>query len=64
MALIRQSSIQAVRDACDMLEIVAPYTTLKKTGANYMGRCPFHGEKTASFSVDPVEKVYYCFGCG
>ena len=64
MALIRQSSIQAVRDACDMLEIVAPYTTLKKTGSNYMGRCPFHSEKTASFSVDPAEKVYYCFGCG
>jgi len=64
MALITQTSIQAVIDACDMLEIVAPYTTLKKSGANYMGRCPFHGEKTPSFSVDPVQKLYYCFGCG
>ncbi len=64
MALIEQSSIQAVLDACDMLEVVAPYTTLKKSGASYMGRCPFHGEKTPSFSVDPAQKLYYCFGCG
>lgn len=64
MALIAQSSIQAVIDACDMIEVVAPYTSLKKSGANYMGRCPFHGEKTPSFSVDPGQKLYYCFGCG
>ncbi len=64
LALIKQSSIDAVVDACDMLDIVSPYTTLKKAGANYMGRCPFHAEKTPSFSVDPVQKVYYCFGCG
>lgn len=64
MALIAQASIQAVLDACDMLEVVAPYATLKKSGANYMGRCPFHGEKTPSFSVDPAQKLYYCFGCG
>ncbi|MBK5225891.1 MAG: DNA primase [Thermoleophilia bacterium] len=64
MALIAQSSIQAVIDACDMIEVVAPYSTLKKSGANYMGRCPFHGEKTPSFSVDPGQKLYYCFGCG
>lgn len=64
MALIVQASIEAVLDNCDMLEIVAPYTTLKKSGGNYMGKCPFHFEKTASFSVDPVQKVYHCFGCG
>lgn len=64
MALITQASIEAVLDACDMLEIVSPYTTLKKSGASYMGRCPFHGEKTPSFSVDPARKLYYCFGCG
>lgn len=64
MPRIAQISIQAVLDACDMLEIVTPYTTLKKSGSNYMGRCPFHGEKTPSFSVDPVQKLYYCFGCG
>ncbi len=64
MARIAPASVQAVLDACDMLEIVAPYTTLKKSGANYMGRCPFHAEKTGSFSVDPAQKLYYCFGCG
>ena len=47
-----------------MLEVVGQYTQLKKAGANYMGRCPFHEEKTGSFSVNPVEKLYYCFGCG
>ena len=64
MALIRQSCIQSVLDACDMLELVAPYVTLRKSGSNFMGRCPFHEEKTGSFSVDPVQKLYYCFGCG
>ncbi len=47
-----------------MLEVVGQYTQLKKAGANFMGRCPFHEEKTPSFSVDPAEKLYYCFGCG
>lgn len=47
-----------------MLEVVGPYVSLKKSGGTYMGRCPFHQEKTASFSVDPGRKLYYCFGCG
>lgn len=64
MALISKTSIDAVIDASDMLEIVAPYTTLKKTGSNFMGKCPFHQEKTPSFSVDSAQKVYHCFGCG
>lgn len=64
MALIKQSSIRAVLDACDMVEIVSPFTELKKTGASFMGRCPFHNEKTPSFSVDAAQKLYYCFGCG
>ena len=64
MARIAKSSIEAVVAAADMLDIVAQYTQLKKAGANYMGRCPFHEERTPSFSVNPVEKLYYCFGCG
>jgi DNA primase len=64
LALIKQESIQEVLDACDMIEIVSPHVTLKKSGGNYMGRCPFHNEKTPSFSVDPAQKLYYCFGCG
>jgi len=64
MARISKTSIEAVVAAADMLDIVAQHTQLKKSGANYMGRCPFHEERTPSFSVDPVEKLYYCFGCG
>lgn len=64
MALITQASIEAVLDACDMVDVVSPYVTLKKSGSNHMGRCPFHDEKTPSFSVDPAQKLYYCFGCG
>jgi DNA primase len=62
--LISRNSIDQVLAAADMVEIVGHYTQLKKSGANYMGRCPFHEEKTPSFSVNPVEKLYYCFGCG
>ena len=64
MSLIRQDSIDAVIEASDMLELVAPYTTLKKVGGGYMGRCPFHSEKDPSFSIDTVKKVYFCFSCG
>ena len=64
MARIAKSSIEAVVAAADMLDVVGQHTQLKKAGANYMGRCPFHEERTASFSVNPVEKLYYCFGCG
>ena len=47
-----------------MVDIVGQYTELRKAGANYSGRCPFHEERTPSFSVNPTEKLYYCFGCG
>jgi DNA primase len=64
MARITKASIDEVVAAADMLEVVGLYTPLRKAGANYTGLCPFHQEKTPSFSVDPVEKLYYCFGCG
>ena len=64
MPLIARQSIDQVQAAADMVEIVGHYTQLKKSGANFMGCCPFHEEKTASFSVNPAEKLYYCFGCG
>jgi DNA primase len=63
VARISKSSIDAVVAAADMLEVVGRHTQLRKAGANYTGLCPFHQEKTPSFSVDPVEKLYYCFGC-
>ena len=64
MARIEKASVEEVVQAADMLEVVGLHTQLKKAGANYTGLCPFHQEKTPSFSVDPVEKLYYCFGCG
>ncbi|MEE2778336.1 MAG: DNA primase [Acidobacteriota bacterium] len=56
--------IQAVRDSIDILDIAAPHTRLEKKGTRWVGLCPFHKEKTPSFSVDPTQGLYYCFGCG
>ena len=64
MPLIARASIDQVQAAADMVEIVGQYTELRKAGANYSGRCPFHEERTPSFSVNPAEKLFYCFGCG
>ena len=47
-----------------MVEVVSQRTALRKSGASYTGRCPFHDERTPSFSVNAVDKLYYCFGCG
>jgi DNA primase len=64
VARIRDSSVEDVKAAADMVGVVSARTQLRKTGPRYMGRCPFHEERTPSFSVNPVEKFYYCFGCG
>jgi DNA primase len=64
VARITPDSVQAVKAAADMLDVVGARTRLKKVGARYVGRCPFHEERTPSFSVNAVEKLYYCFGCG
>jgi DNA primase len=58
-------SKERVRDAVDMIDLVSPHTELRRAGqASYQGLCPFHEERTPSFSVDPLKKVYHCFGCG
>ena len=65
MARIKDSSVRDVVAAADMVEVVAGRTQLRRaSGSRFTGRCPFHEEKTPSFSVNPVEKLYYCFGCG
>jgi DNA primase len=56
--------VQAVRDAADVVAIASEHTRLRKAGRHYQGLCPIHKEKTPSFSVDPVQGLFYCFGCG
>jgi DNA primase len=64
VARIKETSVEDVKAAADMVAVVSARTQLRKTGPRYMGRCPFHEERTPSFSVNAVEKFYYCFGCG
>jgi len=61
---IPQSFLQELLARADVVEIVGRYVQLKKGGANFMGLCPFHGEKSPSFSVSPTKQFYHCFGCG
>jgi DNA primase len=63
MALIKRSSVEEVVAAADMVEIVGGRTQLRKSGARWVGLCPFHSEKTPSFGLNPVEKLFYCHGC-
>jgi DNA primase len=58
------TDVDQVRAAADIVKIVGDYVQLKKAGANYMGNCPFHHEKTPSFAVHPVKQIFHCFGCG
>jgi DNA primase len=62
--MISQQSIQQILSRIDIIEIVGSFIKLKKRGANYLGLCPFHGEKTPSFTVSPAKEIYKCFGCG
>ena len=64
MTRITPQLVQAVRDAADIVDVAGDMTRLEKKGRRYQGLCPFHKEKTPSFSVDPVQGLFYCFGCG
>ena len=65
MARYTSDSKERVRDAIDFVELVNARTELRKSGQRrYTGLCPFHDERTPSFGIDPVEKLYHCFGCG
>ena len=63
MSQIPQDIIERVRDSADIVDVVSQYVDLKQRGPNFFGLCPFHNEKTPSFSVAPAKQIYYCFGC-
>lgn len=62
--LFPEDLIEEIRVNNDIVEVISEYVKLDKKGKNYFGRCPFHNEKTASFSVEPVKQIFNCFGCG
>jgi DNA primase len=63
VALISKDTVERVKEAADIAEVISAYTDLRRSGAQMMGLCPFHEESSPSFSVDPVRKLYHCFGC-
>src|SRR5688572_21308263 len=63
MARYTQDSIERVKDAVDIVELISAKTELRRVGTRWTGLCPFHDERTPSFSVNGEKGVYYCFGC-
>ncbi|MFH1020255.1 MAG: DNA primase [Pseudomonadota bacterium] len=59
-----EDTVQLIKDAADIAEIIGEHVSLKRAGTNLKGLCPFHSEKTPSFTVNPERKTYHCFGCG
>jgi DNA primase len=64
VARIKDSAVEQVRSVANIVDVVSARTQLRKSGAGYMGRCPFHEERTPSFSVSSEKNTYHCFGCG
>ena len=64
MPRIPEDILERIRDAADIVDVVSEHVQLAKKGRNFFGLCPFHEEKSPSFSVNPDRQIYYCFGCG
>lgn len=62
--MIPQKVIEEIRERTDIVQLIGSFIDLKKAGRNYKALCPFHGEKTPSFTVNPEKQIYHCFGCG
>ena len=62
--MIPKETVDKIFETARIEEIVGDFVDLKKRGVNYIGRCPFHDEKTPSFTVSPIKGIYKCFGCG
>src|SRR5271155_1015388 len=63
MAGISPATLERIRAASDIVDIIGAYVPLKKAGANFVALCPFHKEKTPSFNVNPHKQIFHCFGC-
>lgn len=64
MSRISEETVREIRERSDIVEVVSSYLPLKRSGANYLGCCPFHQEKTPSFNVNAPRQIFHCFGCG
>lgn len=62
--MIPEEKVREVAERISIVEVVSEYVQLRRAGANYVGLCPFHGEKTPSFNVNPAREIFHCFGCG
>ena len=62
--MINKTTVDRIIDAANIVDVVGEFVSLKKRGVNYLGNCPFHNEKTPSFTVSPAKGIYKCFGCG
>ena len=62
--MIDQATVERIMATANIQEVVQDFVSLKKRGVNYLGNCPFHNEKTPSFTVSPSKGIFKCFGCG